>query len=147
MRGLRQVPPDLARGAVLSELPLFSVDPDAGQALMSDLGPRVGEAIDAGAPTAFIDAFYAAVCPGLWATLDEDGRDSYRVNGEIGLIDLQSPPFHLTTEDLADVDVPVLMMSGDRSHPSLRAVAPRIAAAHARRPLRRARGVWARDLR
>jgi pimeloyl-ACP methyl ester carboxylesterase len=121
--------PELVRGLVVSEPPLFSIDAVAGQALMTELAPQVRPAIEERSPRAFIDAFYAAVCPGLWSTLDDDGRDAYRANGAIGMIDLQSPPLEITVDDLAAIEVPALVISGDRSHPSLRRIAHELAAA------------------
>jgi 3-oxoadipate enol-lactonase len=47
----------LLRGAVLSEPPMFSLDPAAGQALLGTVVPRVEQAIAAGGPRAAVDAF------------------------------------------------------------------------------------------
>lgn len=82
---------DLRRGVVLSEPPLFSLDPDAGGVLMVGLGPPVQEAMASGDPSAAVDDFFSLVCPGLWVTLDEDRKDRYCANADIGVADLQAP--------------------------------------------------------
>lgn len=119
----------LLRGAVLSEPPLFCLDPDAGQALLRELAPRLDEAMTAGGPEAAVDAFFSFVCPGLWSIIDEERRDRYRANADIGFTDLRSPSLDATAADLAAVAAPVLVLAGDRSHPTLRALAHRLAAA------------------
>jgi len=119
----------LLHGAVFSEPPLFCLDPDAGQALLSELAPRLEDAMTAGGPVAAVDAFFSFVCPGLWSTVDEGRRDRYRANADIGFTDLRSPSLDATATDLAAVTTPALILAGDRSHPSLRAFAHRLAAA------------------
>lgn len=119
----------LLRGAVFSEPPLFSLDPAAGRLFLSELVPRVDEAMVAGGPAAAVDAFFAMVCPGLWAILDEARKDRYRANADIGFADLRSPSLDVTPADLAAVTVPALVVAGDTSHPSLRSVARALAAA------------------
>lgn len=119
----------LLRGAVFSEPPLFCLDPSAGQRLVAELAPRLDAAMSAGGAGAAVDAFFSHVCPGLWSMIDEGRKDSYRANAEIGLADLRSPSLDATVADLADVTTPALVLAGDRSHPSLRAIAHRLAAA------------------
>lgn len=119
----------LLRGAVFSEPPLFCLDPDAGQALLSELAPRLDEAMTAGGPAAVVDAFFSFVCPGLWSIIDEDRRDRYRTNADIGFTDLRSPSLDATAADLAAVTTPALVLAGDRSHPTMRALAHQLAAA------------------
>ena len=120
---------DLLRGVVLSEPPLFSLDPDAGRVLMAELRPRLEEAMATGGPSAAVDAFFSLVCPGLWAILDEDRKDRYRANADIGFADLRAPTLDVTAADLATVTVPALVIAGDTSHPALRSIAHRLAAA------------------
>ena len=120
---------DLLRGVVVSEPPLFSLDPDAGRVLMGQLGPRVEEAVASGGPPAAVDAFCSLVCPGLWAMLDEERKDRYRANADIGFADLRAPSLDLIATDLAAVTVPALVIAGDSSHPALRSIAHRLAAA------------------
>ena len=120
---------DLLRGVVLSEPPLFSLDPDAGRVFMGELVPRVEEAMATGGPSAAVDAFFSLVCPGLWSILDEDRKDRYRANADIGFADLRSPSLDVTAADLAAVTVPALVIAGDTSHPALRSIAHRLAAA------------------
>jgi pimeloyl-ACP methyl ester carboxylesterase len=119
----------LLRGVVLSEPPLFSIYPDAGQALMSEVGPRIDEAMATGGPPAGVDAFMSTVCPGLWSIVDDDRKARYRANAEIGFTDLQSPSLDTTPADLAGVALPALVLSGSASHPSFRSVAYHLATA------------------
>jgi len=120
---------DLLRGVVLSEPPLFTVYPDAGEALMREVGPRLDEAMTTGDPTAGVDAFMSTVCPGLWAIVDDERKGRYRANADIGFADLQSPSLDVSPADLARVEVPVLVLSGSASHPSFRSVARDLSAA------------------
>jgi pimeloyl-ACP methyl ester carboxylesterase len=121
--------PRLLRGVVLSEPPLFSVCPDAGQALMSEVGPRIDEAMAAGGLPEGVDAFMSTVCPGLWSIVDDDRKDRYRGNAEIGFTDLESPSLGITPADLAGMTLPTLVLSGSASHPSFRSVAHLLATA------------------
>lgn len=118
----------LLRGAVLSEPPLFSLDPDAGQAVMRELLPRLEEATATGGPPAAVDAFFALLCPGLWSTIDDVRKDRYRANADIGFTDLRSPSLDVSADDLSAVTIPTLVIAGSDSHPSLRSVAHRLAA-------------------
>lgn len=119
----------LLRGVVLSEPPLFSLDPDAGRAALSEIVAVVDVALAAGGPRAAVDAFFARVCPGLWSNLGEERKDRYRANADIGLADLQSPPYRPSAADLAGIAVPALVLAGKASHPAFRSVARRLAAA------------------
>ena len=119
----------LLRGAVFSEPPLFCLDRAAGQAIMEELGPRLEAATAAQGPRGAVDAFFSLLCPGLWSMLDETRKDRYRANADIGLTDLQSPSLDVAADDLAAVTIPTLVLAGDTSHPSLRSVAHRLAAA------------------
>lgn len=121
--------PRVLRGVVVSEPPLFSVYPDAGQALMSEVGPRIDEAMATGGPPAGVDAFMSTVCPGLWSIVDDDRKDRYRANADIGFTDLQSPSLDTTPADLAAIARPALVLSGSESHSSFRSVAHDLAAA------------------
>jgi pimeloyl-ACP methyl ester carboxylesterase len=119
----------LLRGAVFSEPPLFSLDPEAGQAFLAEVGPRVERALAGGDRQAWVDAFFAFVCPGLWTELDEAGRDRFRANADVGLEDLESPALTITAADLASATTPALVLAGTRSHPAFRSVAHALAAA------------------
>jgi 3-oxoadipate enol-lactonase len=119
----------LLRGAVLSEPPLFSLDPAAALVVQRDLAPLVEQAIATGDRRAFVDAFFALLCPGLWSIIDETRKDRYRANGDIGLTDLRSAALEVTPADLSAVAIPALVVAGTTSHPSLRSVAHRLAAA------------------
>jgi 3-oxoadipate enol-lactonase len=119
----------LLRGAVFSEPPLFSLDPAAAQGAMRDLAPLVEQAIATGDRRAFVDAFFALMCPGLWSILDETRKDRYRANADIGLADLRSPSLDVAPADLSVVTVPALIIAGTTSHRSLVSVARGLAAA------------------
>jgi pimeloyl-ACP methyl ester carboxylesterase len=119
----------LLGGVVLSEPPLFSLDPDAGRSLMGELGPRVDQAMAAGGTAAAVNAFFSLVCPGLWSTLDEDHKDRYRANGAISFADLRAPSLDVTLADLASVTVPALVIAGDSSHPAFPSIAHGLAGA------------------
>jgi 3-oxoadipate enol-lactonase len=121
--------PELLSGAVLSEPPLFALDPAGGAALQAELRPALQRALAAGGPRAAVDAFFEFVCPGLWGALDESRRERYRANAGELLPDLQMPPYQVTGEELARVGVPCLVVSGDRSHPAMMRIADRLAAA------------------
>jgi 3-oxoadipate enol-lactonase len=119
----------LLRGAVISEPPLFSLDPDARAVFLNELAPRLEQAIASRGPAAWVDAFFSIVCPGLWSIIDDARKDRYRANADIGFTDLQSPSLEVTTDDLAAVTVPTLVIAGSESHPSLRSIAHQLAAA------------------
>ena len=119
----------LLRGAVLSEPPLFSLDPDGGEFARHQIAPRVEAAARTGGPVAAVDAFFPLVCPGLWSRIDEERKDRYRANGDIGLADLRGQSLQVAPADLAGLDVPALVVAGAISHPSLRAIARRLAGA------------------
>lgn len=119
----------LLRGAAFSEPPLWCLDRDAGAAVMEELAPCLDAAIAAGGPRAAVDAFFSLVCPGLWASIDEPGKDRYRSNADIGLTDLRSPSLDVTAEELAVITIPTLVLAGDSTHPALRSVAGRLAEA------------------
>jgi pimeloyl-ACP methyl ester carboxylesterase len=120
--------PELLRGAVLTEPPLFALDPAGGAALRAELRPALQQALAAGGPRAAVDAFFRFMCPGLWGTLDEARRERYRANAGELLPDLQLPPYQVTEDDLAGVRVPCLVVRGDRSHPTMMRIADRLAA-------------------
>lgn len=119
----------LLRGAVFSEPPLFSLDPEAGQAVTSELIPRVEQASVTDGPRAAVDAFFSFACPGLWLIIDDTRKDRYRANAEIGFTDLRSQSLDVTAEDLVAVTVPTLVVAGSESHRSLRSIAHQLAAA------------------
>jgi pimeloyl-ACP methyl ester carboxylesterase len=119
--------PDLLRGAVLSEPPLFALDPDGAARVQAELRPDLQRALAAGGPRAAVDAFFRYMCPGLWRAIGEGRRDRYRANASELLPDLQMPPYRVSREELAGVRVPCLVVRGDRSHPVLMRIADRLA--------------------
>lgn len=115
--------PELIGGAVFAEPPAFGLNPEAAAGLLPALKAAVGPAVAAGDPRAAVDAFFPLLCPGLWAALDEAGKDRYRENGSMMIEELTGPPYTLSSEGAATIGVPALVISGDQSHPSLRAIA------------------------
>jgi 3-oxoadipate enol-lactonase len=114
---------ELLKGAVLSEPPLSGLDPDASRALMSGIRAAVEPAAETAGPEAAVDAFFGAVCPGLWSRADEIHKDRYRANHGAFFATLQAPPYEVSARDLAEIELPVLVLAGTESHPSLRAIA------------------------
>lgn len=119
---------DLLKGAVLSEPPVFSLNPEQGKAFLSKVVPSVQPRLEQGDLAGAVDAFFEVVCPGLWAQLDDAGKEPYRRSGPMLTADLQQPQFRVTPEDLAGVQLPILAMAGLDSDPFLQST-PRIIAA------------------
>lgn len=117
----------LLRGAVFSEPALFSVDPQAADAAMRDLGPLVEAAAASDDVVTFVDDFFGLMCPGLWDGIDERRRDVYRNNGRTGLTEALGPKPNITAADIATIAMPTLVLAGATSHPALRTVAHVIA--------------------
>jgi pimeloyl-ACP methyl ester carboxylesterase len=118
----------LLRGIVLSEPPLFSLDPAAGRVFRDELMPRVDDAVDRGGLRSGVEAFWSFVCAEAWSSMDEDRRNRLRDNAETGFADLRSPPLEVAPADLASVTVPALVIAGTTSHRAFRSVARRLAA-------------------
>jgi pimeloyl-ACP methyl ester carboxylesterase len=115
--------PGLLAGAVFSEPPIFSLDPAAGQAFMSDVAAVVRPAAEAGGPAAAVDAFFPLVCPGLWSQLGESVKDRYRANGPMMLAEFAGPPYQLGHDEVTGITLPSLVIAGTESHPALRSIA------------------------
>jgi len=115
--------PGRLAGAVLSEPPIFSLDQNAGDALVAELGAVVGPAAASEGPRAAVDAFFALVCPGLWSALDEAAKDPYRANAHMMLAELGGPRYNLSVEDLSAIAVPALVIAGTTSPHALRSIA------------------------
>jgi len=115
--------PELLSGAVLSEPPLFALDPEGAQAMIAELRPKLEQAMDAGGPRASVDAFFEYMCPGLWRIIEEPRKDTYRDNHAELFGDLQMPPYQISPSDLAAVGVRCCIVSGTDSNPSLRRIA------------------------
>ncbi|KQX69951.1 alpha/beta fold hydrolase [Angustibacter sp. Root456] len=120
--------PGLLAGAVLSEPPVFSLEPQLGREFLGRVVPAVQPRLDAGDLRGAVDAFFEVVCPGLWRQLDDAGREPYRASAAMLVADLQQPPLTVTADELAAVRVPVLAIAGRDSDPFLRAT-PRVIAA------------------
>ena len=121
--------PTLLRGVVLSEPPLFSLDPESGRQFMADIKPRIDDAIADGGARAGVDAFFEQVCPELWALSDEAAKDRYRANADIGFADIAAPSSDIDAHALGAIGLPVLVMSGSESHRTFGAIARKLAAA------------------
>ena len=120
--------PESFTTAVLSEPPIFGLDPEqGGKQIMADLRPPLEAAFQRRDPRAAVDAFFEYMCPGLWSRLDDEGKEPYRANHAELLPDLQMPPYAITPRDLARVRTPCVVVSGTESHPVLRRVARVIA--------------------
>jgi pimeloyl-ACP methyl ester carboxylesterase len=120
--------PELFTAAVLSEPPIFGLDPEqGGRQIMADLQPPLEAAFRRNDPRAAVDAFFDYMCPGLWGKIDDAAKEPYRANhGEL-LPDLQMPQYQISVEDLQRITVPCTIVSGSESHPVLRRVAKVIA--------------------
>jgi pimeloyl-ACP methyl ester carboxylesterase len=119
--------PDLVRGALLSEPPLFALDPAAATDVQTELAPILQSAFAAGGSRAAVDAFFNYMCPGLWCAIDEERRERYRANAGELLPDLQMPPYQVGSDALARIEVPCLVVKGDQSNPALMRIAHRLA--------------------
>jgi pimeloyl-ACP methyl ester carboxylesterase len=119
---------ELLVGAALSEPPVFSLDPDRAKEFLGRVVPRVQPRLDAADFAGAVDAFFEIVCPGLWRLLDDTGKAPYRQSGPMLVADLGQPPFVVTPDDLAAVQLPVLAILGLDSDPFLQSTARVVAA-------------------
>jgi 3-oxoadipate enol-lactonase len=131
---------DLIAGAVLSEPPIPTLAPGIGNSFLSDVAAVVKPAVAAGGPRAAVDAFFAAVCPGLWSTLDDVRKQPYRANADMMLAEFAGTPYELHRVDLPQITVPILVLHGDLSHPMFPAVARELAEGMPQAELRRLDG-------
>lgn len=119
--------PQLVDGAVVSEPPIGALAPDAFRDMIGEVAPAVQRAAETDGPRAAVGAFFAALCPGLWAAIDKPVKDGYRDNADMLFADLGMPAYQITEVDIAAIDVPVLVIAGASSHPALRAGAATLA--------------------
>lgn len=124
---LARIRPDVLSGVVLSEPPIFTLVPEAGQAFLSEIGSVVAPAARTGGPRAAVDAFFPLVCPGLWSQLDEAARERLRANGRMMLAEFAGRPYALDQGQAAGIHVPARVIAGTTSHPALRAIAVTLA--------------------
>lgn len=111
--------PHLVRGAVLSEPPVGALAPELFQSMFADVAPAVQQAAESGGPRAAVDAFFAALCPGLWERSDESRKDRYRANAPMLFVDFGMPAYRINRDDIAAIAVPTLVVAGNASHPAL----------------------------
>jgi 3-oxoadipate enol-lactonase len=119
--------PHLVRGAVLSEPPVGALAPDLFSSMIGDVAPAVQHAAETHGPRAAVDAFFAAICPGLWFRIDDSQKDRYRDNAPMLFVDLGMPTYEITRDDIAGIDVRTLVVAGTASHPALRTAAHTLA--------------------
>lgn len=119
--------PQLVRGAVLSEPPIGALAPDLFPGMIGEVAPAVEKAMGDHGPRAAVDAFFEVLCPGLWAVIDDPIKDRYRDNSSGLFADLGMPPYAISKDDLAQIEVPTLVIAGAKSHPALRAGAHNLA--------------------
>jgi 3-oxoadipate enol-lactonase len=115
--------PELVRAALLSEPPLFDLDPDGAWEYARELTPRLHAASERSGPRAAVDAFFSYLCPGLWRRLDDEGREPYRANHAELFGVLEMPPYGISVDELRSMETPCLIASGGESHPLLRRLA------------------------
>jgi pimeloyl-ACP methyl ester carboxylesterase len=117
----------LVRGAVLSEPPVGALAPDLFPSMIGEVAPAVQRAAETEGPRAAVDAFFAAICPGLWSEIDDSVKDRYRDNASMLFADLGMPSYQITQDDIARIEVATLVVAGTTSHPALRAAAHTLA--------------------
>ncbi len=111
--------PALVLGAVMSEPPIGAFAPDLFPAMIAELAPKVKGAAETAGPRAAVDAFFGALCPGLWSAIGEETKDHYRDNADRLFADLGMPPYAISQADVGAIDVPSLVVGGTRSHRAL----------------------------
>jgi 3-oxoadipate enol-lactonase len=126
---LARIHPELLAGAVFSEPPLFSLQPEVGEQFRSEIAAEVRPAVEGGGPGAGVDAFFALVCPGLWSGLDEVGKDRYRANAPMMLAELSRSPDGPSADDVGGIEMPCLVIAGTASHPALLSITAALARA------------------
>lgn len=109
--------PDIARGAVLMEPPLFSLDPETGQELVGEVVPKINSAMNEGGERAAVDAFFQTLCSTYWEQAEESRKEQTRANAQLLLPTLQRESEDIQGEDLEKIDVPVLVIGGTLSPP------------------------------
>jgi pimeloyl-ACP methyl ester carboxylesterase len=119
--------PQLVRGAVLSEPPVGALAADLFAAMIGEVAPAVQRAAESDGPRAAVDAFFSALCPGLWSNIDESRKDAYRDNAPMLFADLGMPSYQISETDIRRIEVPTLVLAGTTSHPALRSAAHTLA--------------------
>ncbi|NYE18994.1 alpha/beta fold hydrolase [Microbacterium immunditiarum] len=123
--------PELVRGIVIHEPPMFGVlDPATPAAVafaaiadgpLADVGRRIGAGDSAGAAEQFVDE--VAFGPGNWVRMPEPTRATMIANAPSFLDELRDPEASVVdAAGLARYRGPVLLTSGDRSPPIYRPV-------------------------
>lgn len=119
--------PQLVRGAVLSEPPVGALAPDLFPAMIGEVAPAVQHAAETEGPRAAVDAFFRALCPGLWSGIDESRKDRYRDNAPMLFADLGMPSYQISETEVRHIEVPALVLAGTTSHPALSTAAHTLA--------------------
>ena len=107
--------PQLVRGAVLSEPPVFSLSPPIAREFLGIVQPAIREALDSDDPQSAVDAFFGIIDPTFWEMAPPERKATYHANLQAMLADLQMPPYQLTTADLAMISLPCLVVYGSAS--------------------------------
>jgi pimeloyl-ACP methyl ester carboxylesterase len=118
--------PTRVRGAVLSEPPLFSIEPSAGEEIRAMAQGPLSEAMRRGGPPAAVEAFFGIVAPTLWGRLDASRRDAYRANGSLLFATLEAQSTTVSVADLAACRVPTWVVVGAQTVPVFSRIARRL---------------------
>lgn len=103
--------PQLTRGALLSEPPLFSIDPALGAELADEIRAPVMQAMREHGPGSAVEAFLGVACPALWPLLDETRRSAYRENAGVLLPTFEARAT-VSLADLSRIGVPTRVVVG-----------------------------------
>jgi pimeloyl-ACP methyl ester carboxylesterase len=123
--------PDLLRGIVVHEPPLFGLLDQGGVAAvptgpLTEVGRRIAAGDHAGAAELFVEE--VALGPGSWAQMPEQMRAMMAGNAPTFLDELNDPEWDIVDDTrLARYDGPVLITSGDQSPPIFQPVVSRLA--------------------
>lgn len=124
--------PELLRGVVVHEPPLFGILDQGGVAAvpsgpLAEVGRRIAAGDHAGAAALFVEE--VALGPGSWALMPEQMRAMMARNAPTFLDELNDPEWEILDDTgLARYGGPVLITSGDQSPPIFQAVVSRLAA-------------------
>ena len=126
--------PDLVRGILVHEPPLFSLvptDDDAAPSVEEDMrNDAAAERIAAGDHAGAAEQFAEAVSPGMWLESPTEIRQTMTENAPGFLADWSDPDFYaLDLERASRFPQPVLLTHGDQSPPVFAPVITRLGAA------------------